>query len=280
MRRKYSILTTAFAVYGNDNITIALHNGTYCATKSSNEPKVSIREATAEECVASRHLATSDSWQTIADNNGVTLEDLLAANSETDSNSSTTGRDIVVPIKASNAVAAVYVEPYFGLKYDDEIIYTQVVDSTPGSFSGTGTAADPYLVQSMEDLVFLGTSLAAGTSYAGKFINLTYNFDFNNPVSYVNSNTTTYGDINGNGTVEGLMTELTTGAGWNPIGTNAKPFNGTLGGNMFVINNLYINRPTVDYVGLFGQNSGAINALVLKNVNVTGKNDCVKWFWD
>ena len=53
--------TGIVAVYGNDNITIALHNGTYCATKSSNEPKVSIREATAEECVASRHLATSDS---------------------------------------------------------------------------------------------------------------------------------------------------------------------------------------------------------------------------
>jgi hypothetical protein len=42
------------------------------------------------------------------------------------------------------------------------------------------------------------------------------------------------------------------GAGWQPIGTNMFPFTGGLDGNGFEITDLYINRPSATYTGLFG----------------------------
>ncbi|MRX26971.1 hypothetical protein [Kangiella sp. HZ709] len=56
------------------------------------------------------------------------------------------------------------------------------------------------------------------------------------------------------------------GAGWVPIGDFNTPFNATFNGNGFVINALLINRPTEDYVGLFGSTS--INALIV-NIGLT-----------
>ncbi len=46
--------------------------------------------------------------------------------------------------------------------------------------------------------------------------------------------------------------DLSTIANWEPIGTLANPFTGTLDGNGYTISNLTINRPTEDNVGLFG----------------------------
>ncbi len=53
-------------------------------------------------------------------------------------------------------------------------------------------------------------------------------------------------------------------AGFMPIGTKDLPFTGTLDGNGFAIINLYINRPSDDYIGLFGSVDGAI----LKNIHM------------
>ena len=44
------------------------------------------------------------------------------------------------------------------------------------------------------------------------------------------------------------------GSGWNPIGT----FTATFQGNGHVIENLFINRPTTNGVGLFGVSSGRL----------------------
>ena len=66
------------------------------------------------------------------------------------------------------------------------------------------------------------------------------------------------------------------GAGFQPIGSGATPFTGTFNGKGYVILNLYINRPTENYVGLFGrtsssatiQNLGIENSVVFGNDNV------------
>ena len=55
-------------------------------------------------------------------------------------------------------------------------------------------------------------------------------------------------------------------AGWTPIGSDTNNFTGTFDGNGFRITNLYINRPTTDYVGLFGKISGA--SAVIRNLGV------------
>lgn len=64
--------------------------------------------------------------------------------------------------------------------------------------------------------------------------------------------------------------------GFDPIGDelNLGKFRGTLNGNGYAIQNLYINRPSADFVGLFAYgetNSGSIiQNLGLTNVNITG----------
>ncbi|HOZ35801.1 MAG TPA: GLUG motif-containing protein [archaeon] len=106
---------------------------------------------------------------------------------------------------------------------------------------GTGTEEDPIIVCNAEDLNDIRTDLDA--NYAlGKDIDLQC---FSRQ------------DING----------------WEPIGTDASPFTGSLDGQNHKISNLYINRPTADYVGLF--KSATVESTIIKNlgledVNITG----------
>ena len=62
--------------------------------------------------------------------------------------------------------------------------------------------------------------------------------------------------------------------GWNPIGNNNCKFTGSYNGQNYLIDSLFINRPIVDYVGLFGfvSNSEIINLIL--NGMIVGK-DCV-----
>lgn len=63
--------------------------------------------------------------------------------------------------------------------------------------------------------------------------------------------------------------------GWAPIGNATTPFTGTLDGNNRSIKGLYINRPNMDNVGLFGcvaksniHNLSILNAEIIGNYNV------------
>ena len=180
---------------------------------------------------------------------------------------------------------------------------TEVIDDNPGDITDggqyTGTESDPYVINSVEDLVSLSTAVNSGTTYSGKTIILGRDLDINSDSSYVGesslstpqsepkemslSNVTskskveqmsfTYDDINGDGTVSStLKEELTTENGFLPIGNSTNKFQGTFNGNGHKISNLYINRETTDYVGLFGNTTGTIKNLTIDNVNVTGNN--------
>ncbi len=62
--------------------------------------------------------------------------------------------------------------------------------------------------------------------------------------------------------------------GWLPIGDTENKFTGKYYGNGFLINNLFINRPEEDYLGLFGYIEGAlINNVRLENLSITGNRD-------
>jgi len=70
----------------------------------------------------------------------------------------------------------------------------------------------------------------------------------------------------------------TTPAGWYPIGTATNPFMGTFNGNEHTIKGLKINRPTQDYIGLFGSVTDAtITELYVEATTVKG-NDRVGVF--
>ncbi len=62
------------------------------------------------------------------------------------------------------------------------------------------------------------------------------------------------------------------GAGFAPIGANASPFTGVFDGAGHVITNLVINRPSEDFVGLFGavDAAGRIQNLGMESVYVDG----------
>lgn len=162
-------------------------------------------------------------------------------------------------------------------KLTEENQVKQVTDTTPGELAGNGTEEDPYLVQSIEDLVAFSNNVNNGTSYEGKYVNLERTLDFKSEKSYVNPSN---------------MNALITGSGFTPIGgKNLKFeyssgtaeafgegrftgnfFKGTFNGNGNYIKNLYVNGASDEsnsygYVaGLFGVNAGTI-----KNLNVTGE---------
>lgn len=64
------------------------------------------------------------------------------------------------------------------------------------------------------------------------------------------------------------------GAGWLPIGNDTDMFKGSFDGGGFTISDLYIDRPSTDFVGLFGYTDDTtcvISDLKLVDVNITGR---------
>ncbi len=67
--------------------------------------------------------------------------------------------------------------------------------------------------------------------------------------------------------------DYNTGDGWDPIGDDTNGFDGTFDGNGYTISDLYINRPTEAFVGLFGytETSSEILDVKLIDVDVSGE---------
>ena len=62
------------------------------------------------------------------------------------------------------------------------------------------------------------------------------------------------------------------GSGFDPIGNTENPFSGALHGCGYQIKDLYINRPSTDYIGLFGYIDGLINNIALVDSYVAGND--------
>lgn len=120
-----------------------------------------------------------------------------------------------------------------------------VIDETPGQFDGKGTKDDPYVIMSIEDLVYFSMSCDYSVSYySGKYFVLGRNLDFNSKLSYVDYTTKEFDEyLGGDGTTE-LMTQLgEAGKGFKAIGAKTiyKPFSGTFDGNGYEIKNIYLS---------------------------------------
>ena len=75
------------------------------------------------------------------------------------------------------------------------------------------------------------------------------------------------------GNVDLSAPEWSDGEGWEPIGTPEHPFTGNFYCNRGKIENLTINRPTEDYVGLFGYvREACFYNIILENANVVGRD--------
>ena len=156
--------------------------------------------------------------------------------------------------------------------YYNELEESQMQDLGK-SFSYTVSIEAVYKkeIQYIEDLVDLSNEVNNGDKYEHTWFVLTRDLDFNSDESYKNANnTTTYGDYNGNGTVESIKTELTTGRGFIPIGTTTSNiFYGSFDGYNHRLDNIYIknNQSSIAQLGLFG----VVTNMTISNFSISGE---------
>lgn len=112
-------------------------------------------------------------------------------------------------------------------------------------FQGAGTAADPYLIKSPDDILAMSAAIPL-PGYATAFYRLDNDID------------------------------LSTLTGFSPVGNETVPFNGTFDGNQKKLSGLTYNGFGLPYTGLFGVigNRGVVKNLTLENFTVyaTGAN--------
>ncbi len=126
--------------------------------------------------------------------------------------------------------------------------------SKGGQYDGL-TEETAYRITCIEDLVEWTNNY---NNYKNKNIKLENTIDFNSIGSYKNHKSKST-DINGNGTIEELITELTTGMGFKPI----IEFSGIFDGQENEIRNIYENRSSEASLFIRG-------AHTIKNVTLTG----------
>lgn len=140
-----------------------------------------------------------------------------------------------------------------------------------------GTESNPYKISCIEDLVSFSQNVNNKNTYKDKYIILTRTLDFNSIFSYNDYTTTQYGDLNTDGKIDNLKTELTKTdsdcIGFTPIGNleDNSWFSGVFDGQGNEINNIYQNSKT--YAGLFGCGTGGFRIMNLgTSGNINSQN--------
>ena len=204
-------------------------------------------------------------------------------------NSHTNGKVEVIDIGEEFEVLFEESNRYYTVDKNGNILdyTTGVIDSAPGDITkkedGTvldGSEEHPYEINCIEDLVAFSNMVnKTGKVYQdGKLIDavdskgiasgsnviLTRDLNFKSSASYIDSQRTDFGDINGDaGDGNALITEMTTGTGFPAIGKYqanfSTTFSGIFDGRNHSIKNLYES-------GLFG----SIRGSEIKNITVYG----------
>ena len=164
----------------------------------------------------------------------------------------------------------------FAYNYDTETVtVTNVTNNLDLRPSGR--------IFAIEDLVNLSENVNAGLSFSGLTFTMERSLDFQTTDSYRRYNRTDYGDINGINGTQQLLTELTTGSGFVPIGytlttavSSVVPFQGNFDGKNYILDNLYIMNENLMLIGLFG----AIENSKINNLTVSGEVTHLAATWD
>lgn len=120
---------------------------------------------------------------------------------------------------------------------DMDVIASSYIDASSCTMFGTGTAEDPYLIISADQLRDLSDDVSNSINYSGYYFKMSNNIDLG-----------------------GEANEFTA------IGSSStSSFRGVFDGGGYEISGLYINT-SADYQGLFGATSGA----TIKNLGVSG----------
>jgi uncharacterized repeat protein (TIGR01451 family) len=130
-----------------------------------------------------------------------------------------------------------------------------ITDGEPAQMfsGGSGSEGDPYHVASLDDLRYLSEHP------------FYWDYHFKQTADIDASDTENWNDNGLGGSYAGYY-------GFSPIGNNLNNFSGSYDGGGYKIDNLFINRPSTDYIGLFGSTAGAtITNTGVTNVDITGK---------
>ncbi|QKF76776.1 MBG domain-containing protein [Arcobacter defluvii] len=112
--------------------------------------------------------------------------------------------------------------------------------------SGYGTEESAYTITNWTQLQNINNS---------NILTKNYYFQLLNNLSNTTSDYTNLASSTANG-----------GAGWNPLGNDSAQFTGNFDGLGHTISDLYINRPTTHFIGLFGYTNGA----TIRNIGIKG----------
>ncbi len=144
----------------------------------------------------------------------------------------------------------------------------QAGDITKGN-TLDGSKEKPYQINCIEDLVDF-SNRSKKDNFSGKEIIMTRNLDFQSELSYEDYQINKYGDINKDGMTSDLMTELSTGTGFEPISKSRQEtliFNGIFDGKKHKLDNIYITS-SLEHVALFGTTGKTSN---IKNLSISGE---------
>ncbi|MDB2376865.1 putative Ig domain-containing protein, partial [Luminiphilus sp.] len=132
------------------------------------------------------------------------------------------------------------------------------LSADPDAQEHPGSANNPYLISTLSELE--GLSTATGYWASGVYLRLTQDIDASA------TSTLNVGDHDNNPDTEDEA------MGFAPIGIyQTADFAASFDGGGHVIENLFINRPASDYVGLFGATAGAVISDVgVTNASITG----------
>lgn len=181
---------------------------------------------------------------------------------------------IILPLRNGlyKAVEVKYPDGYE--KSEDYYFSVGAGNKSLGITDPISTTSYQYRIYYIEDLVDIANNSRNGNTYSGRTVKLLRDLDFNNPSSYRNPESTSYGDINDDKTIQGLIYELTTENGFKQIDN----FQGTFDGNGHSIDNYhsikagwrYENEAKPYHGGLFGSvsNGKIINLTMSSNESV------------
>ena len=116
-----------------------------------------------------------------------------------------------------------------------------------------------YEIWCIEDLLEWSKNY---NTYKNSYIKLGQDLDFKSELSYADAQSTSYGDINNDGTPEALINEMQNGIGFTPIST----YSGVFNGQDKEIKNIYIKSELV-HVGFISLLSGG----TVENFEISGQ---------
>ncbi len=179
-------------------------------------------------------------------------------------------------------------DSYENVIYEATNDVPQVNDSNPGVLEGSGTEEEPFVINSIEDLIVFADNVTKGiNTYQDQYVELGSSLDFNSYKSYVEPNREDYAKYGYNGKLK----EVINTSGFIPIGTleywlvdetlekSECYFCGNFNGKGYKIYNLKIlqeknvNSNIYTDTGLFSENFGVINNVYIENgMNITNIN--------